>query len=99
MKKQKGQFQEFVTAKQRIREQMQGFSRLNDLVRQERIGNLPKLSAKESKAIYEGLWKMWAHCRKKYPDYRKLDTLRIRELVKRRKLWDRIAKGLNDLTI
>lgn len=80
--------------KQRIRDQIAGFKKMNELVLEEQRRNLPKMTPEESKEIYEGLWMMWEFTRKKYPDYKKLDRLRIDELVNRRKIWDLLAKGL-----
>jgi predicted Rdx family selenoprotein len=79
--------------KQLIRDQLAGYKVMNEFVRQEQRRNLPKMTPEESKEIFEGLWMMWEYTRKKYPDYKKLDKLRIKQLIKRRKLWDRISKA------
>lgn len=83
--------------KKRIRDQIAGFKKMNEFVLNEQRENLPKMTFEKSNEIYEGLWTMWEFSRKKYPDYKKLDRMHIEELVKRRKIWDRIAKGLKSL--
>lgn len=97
MKSKKFKFYEDPLIKQRVREQITGYKKMNEFILQEQRENLPKMTPEKSNEIYEGLWTMWEFSRKKYPDYKKLDRLRIEELVKRRKIWDRITKGLKSL--
>ena len=77
-----------------IREQLAGFKKMNEFVREEKRHKFPTMTAERSREIYEGLWSMWEFTRAKYPDYKKTDRLRIRDLVERRRIWDLIAKGL-----
>ncbi|NIR51783.1 hypothetical protein GWO43_24710 [candidate division KSB1 bacterium] len=67
-----------------IREQIAGFKRMNEFVREEQRQELPEMTPEESKEIFEGLWMMWENTKKQYPDYKKLDRIRIQELVGRK---------------
>jgi hypothetical protein len=84
---------------QLVRDQIEGFKKMNEFVENERRRNLPKMTAEESQRIYEELWMIWEDTRKQHPDYKKLDRLRIEEKVERRKTWERIAEGLKALYV
>lgn len=80
--------------KQLIRDQLEGFKVMNEFVRQEQRRNLPKMTPEESKEIYQELLNIWEHSRSQNPDMGNLDRLRLQKLIIRRRLFDRIAKGL-----
>ncbi|MFQ6113715.1 MAG: hypothetical protein ACE5NG_06440 [bacterium] len=80
--------------RQRIRDQLAGFKRMNEFVRKEQRQKLPKMTAEESKEIYIELLKIWEHSQKQNHDMGTVDRLRIQELVERRRLFDKIAEGL-----
>jgi len=79
---------------QLIRDQMAGFKKMNEFVEEERRRNLPRMTAKESIAIYRDLLEIWEYSQQNNPDMGDLDKKRIEELVKRRRLFNEIAEGL-----
>ncbi|MFQ5639942.1 MAG: hypothetical protein ACE5IR_18335 [bacterium] len=81
--------------KQLIRDQIEGYKEMNEFVQDEQRKNLPKMTPEESKAIYEELWQVWENSQKQNPlDMRQMDRLRIKALIHRRRLFDKIAAGL-----
>src|SRR5574341_914451 len=80
-----------------IKEALEGYRRMNQFTEEELRRNLPKMTEEESRREYEDLCKVWEHTQKYYPDPQGealLDQLHIEYLIERRRLWDRIARGL-----
>lgn len=70
---------------------------MNQFTEEELRRSLPKMTEDESRNEYEDLCEVWEHTRKYHPDPQGeaiLDQLHIRYLVERRRLWDKIARGL-----
>jgi hypothetical protein len=70
---------------------------MNQFTEEELRRNLPKMTEEESRREYEELCEVWEHTQKYYPDPQgeaMLDQRHIQYLVERRRLWDKIARGL-----
>jgi len=76
MKSKKYKFHEDPLIKQRVREQMAGYKKMNEIILQEQRENLPKMTPEESKAIYEDLFLVWEHTQKQNPDRGDLERLK-----------------------
>lgn len=80
-----------------IKDALAGYRRMNEFSESELRNDLPKMTEDESRKQFEELCLVWHHSHLPSPsttDDAMLDQMHIEELVKGRRLWDKIAQRL-----
>jgi hypothetical protein len=83
--------------RQIIKASLAGYRRMNELTEAELRRDLPTMTEEESRQEHEELWAVWEQTRKYHPDPHGealLDQLHIAALVERRRLWNKLVRGL-----
>lgn len=75
-----------------LREALAGYALADEVIGRERAAWLERLTAEESLASFQELWRAWS-CSTPDGDLAALDRLKIEGLVERRRRMDRFAEG------
>ena len=79
----------------RIRDQIQGYQRMNKKIKAEKRRELSRMTTDESRTIFNDLCLAWEHSFEKNPNLGNLENKRIQDLIEYRRLFNLLGTRLS----